>query len=100
MFTVRDCRARKAVPLLADVRGIMCLEPKALRAAVERMMQAGDYDINTRLQKFLSETNEIGSIRSTIEANTAWMTKPIRDDMNTAGASIFASAKSMRPQSM
>ena len=36
MFVVRDARARGAVPKLADVREIMCLEPKALRAAVER----------------------------------------------------------------
>ena len=52
------------VPKLADMREIMCLEPKALRAAVEQMMKLGDYDINTRLQKFLAETNEISGIRS------------------------------------
>ena len=46
----------RSSPMFAE---IMCLEPKALRAAVERMMQLGDYDINTRLQKFLAETNEI-----------------------------------------
>ena len=84
MFVVRDARARGAVPKLADVREIMCLEPKALRAAVERMMQLGDYDINTRLQKFLAETNEISGIRSTIETQTAWMTPLMREDMDTA----------------
>ena len=84
MFIVRDARARGAVPKLADVREIMCLEPKALRAAVERMMQLGDYDINTRLQKFLAETNEISGIRSTIETQTAWMTQIMREDMDTA----------------
>ena len=86
MFTVRDARARSgAVARLADVREIMCLEPKALRAAVERMMQLGDYDINTRLQKFLAESNEISGIRSTIETQTAWMTQIMRDDMDTGG---------------
>jgi type IV secretory pathway TraG/TraD family ATPase VirD4 len=83
MFVVRDARARGAVPRLADVREIMCLEPKALRAAVERMMELGDYDINTRLQKFLAETNEISGIRSTIETQTAWMTQIMREDMDT-----------------
>ena len=48
-------------------------------------MQLGDYDINTRLQKFLAETNEIGAIRSTIETQTAWMTQPMREDMDTHG---------------
>ena len=38
------------------------------------MMKLGDYDINTRLQKFLAETNEISGVRSTIETQTAWMT--------------------------
>jgi type IV secretory pathway TraG/TraD family ATPase VirD4 len=82
MFVVRDARARGAVPKLAVVREIMCLEPKALRAAVERMMQLGDYDINTRLQKFVADTNEISGIRSTIETQTAWMTLPMREDMD------------------
>ena len=59
-------------------------DPRSLTdvAAVERMMQLGDYDINTRLQKFLAESNEIGSIRSTIETQTAWMTLPMREDMD------------------
>jgi type IV secretory pathway TraG/TraD family ATPase VirD4 len=83
MFIVRDARARGAVARLADVRAIMCLEPKALRAAVERMMELGDYDINTRLQKFLADTNEISGIRSTIETQTAWMTQIMREDMDT-----------------
>jgi type IV secretory pathway TraG/TraD family ATPase VirD4 len=83
MFIVRDARVRSAVPRLADVREIMCLEPKALRAAVERMMQLGDYDINTRLQKFLAESNEISGIRSTIETQSAWMTLIMREDMDT-----------------
>lgn len=91
MFTVRDARA--AVPRLADVREIMCLEPKALRAAVERMMQLGDYDINTRLQKFLAESNEIGSIRSTIETQTAWMSEIMRADMDTAEGVKFRPIK-------
>ena len=56
-------------------------------------MQAGDYDINTRLQKFLADTDEIGSIRSTIETNTAWMTKPMRDDMAVAGGVDFRACK-------
>jgi hypothetical protein len=75
--------ARGTVPKLADVREIMCLEPKALRAAIERMMELGDYDINTRLQKFLAETNETSGIRSTIETQTAWMTLIMREDMDT-----------------
>jgi type IV secretory pathway TraG/TraD family ATPase VirD4 len=80
MFTVRDTpRGAK----LAVVREIMCLEPKALRAAIERMMELGDYDINTRLQKFLADNNEIGGIRSTIETQTAWMTQIMREDMDT-----------------
>jgi type IV secretory pathway TraG/TraD family ATPase VirD4 len=84
MFIVRDARSRPgAVAKLADVREIMCLEPKALRVAIERMMQLGDYDINTRLQKFLAETNETSGIRSTIETQTAWMTQIMREDMDT-----------------
>src|ERR1700733_4570417 len=94
MFIVRDARARGGVvPKLADVREIMCLEPKALRAAIEQMMQLGDYDINTRLQKFLAESNEIIGILSTIETQTAWMTAPMRDDMDTAAGVKFRDIK-------
>jgi type IV secretion system protein VirD4 len=93
MFNVRDARARGAVPKLADVREIMCLEPKALRAAVERMVQLGDYDINTRLQKFLAETNEISGIRSTIETQSAWMVPVMREDMDTAAGTKFRAIK-------
>jgi type IV secretion system protein VirD4 len=93
MFTVRDCRARGAVPLLAAVREVMCLEPKALREAVERMMALGDFDINTRLQKFLAETEEISGIRSTIETQTAWMSPVMRDDMDTADGVKFRDIK-------
>jgi hypothetical protein len=59
------------VPLIATVREIMCLDPKALREAVEEMMKAGDYDVNTRLQKFLAENNEIAGVRNTIETQTS-----------------------------
>jgi type IV secretion system protein VirD4 len=94
MFHVRDTRSRgAAVPLLATVREIMCLEPKKLRAAVEVMMQAGDYDINTRLQKFLAENNEIAGVKNSVEVATEWMTPPMRDDMNTAAGVKFRDIK-------
>jgi type IV secretion system protein VirD4 len=93
MFTVRDARSRGAVPLLAAVREIMCLEPKALREAVEAMIAGGDYDIRTRLQKFLAENNEIAGVKNSVEVATEWMTPPMRDDMNTGGGVKFRDIK-------
>ena len=55
-----------------------------MQETVALMVASGDYDIATRAAKFLADTTEIENIKSTIETQTAWMTKPMRDDMCTA----------------
>ena len=89
MFEVRDAHAQNLPPSLANVRAVLTQEPKALKQSVARMMASGDFDITSRLGKFLADTDEIGSIKSTIETQTAWMTRPMRDDMATAGGVDF-----------
>jgi type IV secretion system protein VirD4 len=69
---------------LATVRNILCLPPDDLRRIVQAMVDSGDFDISTRAAKFLSDTNEISSIKSTIETQTTWMSPQMRDDMATA----------------
>jgi len=91
MYEVRDADAHiPPIPRsLPQVRGILTQGPEKLKASIEKMVNSGDYDIATRAAKFLAATNEIESIKSTIETQTAWMTKPMRDDMTTKGGVDF-----------
>src|ERR1700674_1357915 len=74
---------------LPNVRALLTLDEKAMRATVEKMAESKDFDISTRARKFLDGNNEIQSIKSTVETQTAWMTKPMRDDMTTKGGVDF-----------
>jgi hypothetical protein len=91
MFESRDADAQTpALPRsLPNARAVMTLESEKLRTAVEKMIESGDWDISTRARKFLDTTNEIQSIKSTIETQTAWMTPPIRADMVREGGVDF-----------
>jgi len=89
MYEVIDADAHGLPRSLPNVRAVMTLEADALRAAVQKMVECGDYDIETRARKFLDSNNEIQSIKSTIETQTAWMTRPMREDMVRPGGVDF-----------
>jgi len=91
MYLVKDALAQNPPlpPSLPSVRAVLTQEPAALKKSIRKMMACGDFDITSRLAKFLADNDEIGSIKSTIETNTAWMTKPMRDDMATAAGVDF-----------
>jgi type IV secretion system protein VirD4 len=89
MYEVRDAKVTGRTPSLPFVRAVLTQEPEKLKASVRKMVDCGDFDIATRAAKFLADNNEIQSIKSTIETQTAWMTKPMRDDMTAAGAVDF-----------
>jgi type IV secretion system protein VirD4 len=83
IYEVRDADAQDIPRSLPQVRGVLTQEAEKLKASIKEMVDSGDFDISTRAAKFLNATNEIESIKSTIETQTAWMTKPLRDDMTT-----------------
>ena len=89
MFEVKAADAEQRPRSLPQVRRILTQPPEALRASVQKMVDSGDYDIATRAGKFLADNNEIQSIKSTIETQTQWMTKPMRDDMVRVGGVDF-----------
>jgi type IV secretory pathway TraG/TraD family ATPase VirD4 len=83
-WEVKDALAQNPPVPPSNVRRILTQEPEKLRAFVRKMVDSGDYDVETRVSKFLADNTEIRNIKSTIEMQTAWMTKPMRDDMYTA----------------
>lgn len=91
MYVVKDALAQNPpmAPSLPSVRAVLTQEPAALKKSIKRMLACGDFDITSRLAKFLADNDEISGIRSTIETNTAWLTKPMRDDMATAAGGDF-----------
>ena len=89
MREVREARTQGLSPSLANVRAILTLPPAALRPIIQEMVDCGDFDISSRAAKFLADNTEIQNIKSTIETETAWMTRPMRDDMATAGGVDF-----------
>jgi type IV secretion system protein VirD4 len=88
-YEVRDARAQGLPPSLANVRATLTLETEQLVEVIKNMIATGDPDVVTRARKFLNDNREIQSIKSTIETDTAWMTKPMRDDMCVAGGVDF-----------
>jgi type IV secretion system protein VirD4 len=84
MREVRDARAQGLASSLANVRAILTLPPDLLRPIIQEMINSGDFDLSSRAAKFLADNTEIQNIKSTIETETAWMTRPMRDDMATA----------------
>ena len=76
-------------PSLPAVRAALTQDAKALKKWVEKIMAAGDYDVVTRLRKFLASTDELENIKSTIEVSSAWMTAPMRADMDKPGGVSF-----------
>jgi type IV secretion system protein VirD4 len=90
MWEVREARAGGSLPpSLPNVRATLTLPADALRPIIERMVDCGDFDISSRAAKFLAENREIGAIKSTVEKDTAWLTRPMRDDMATASGVDF-----------
>jgi hypothetical protein len=91
MGEVKDALAQKPPlpPSLPNVRAILTLEADKLKAVIEKLVGSGDFDISTRARKFLDDNKEIQGIKSTIETQTAWMTKPMRDDMVKKGGVDF-----------
>ena len=79
---VKEAAAQGLPPSLPNVRAVLTQDAKALKKSIERMVAGGDYDVVTRLRKFLADSNtELENTKATIEANTAWMTAPMRADM-------------------
>jgi type IV secretion system protein VirD4 len=83
MQNVKTTRAQGRPPSLADVKATLSLPPDQLRPIIQEMVDSGDYDIATRAAKFLADNTEIQNIKSTIETQTAWMSKQLRADMDT-----------------
>jgi type IV secretion system protein VirD4 len=88
-FEVRVARVLNEAPSLPAVRAMLTLETEQLVEKVKEMIAVGDPDIATRMRKFLSDNREIQSIKSNIETDTAWMTKPMREDMALRGGVDF-----------
>jgi hypothetical protein len=81
---VKDARVRGVPAALPNVRAVLTQETEKLRASVKLMVASGDFDIATRAAKFLADNTEIQNIKSTIETQTARMTKPMREDIGVA----------------
>lgn len=89
MWEVREARAGGMPPSLPNVRAMLTLAADALRPVIERMVECDDFDISSRANKFLAENREISAIKNTVEKDTVWMTRPMRDDMATAAGIDF-----------
>jgi len=83
MYLVKDADAKGMARSLPSIRALFTQEPAKLKKSIEQMMHCGDFDVTSRVAKFLAENDEINSIKSTIERHTSWMSKPLRDDMAT-----------------
>jgi type IV secretory pathway TraG/TraD family ATPase VirD4 len=83
MYVVRDADAKGMARSLPSIRALFTQPTPELKQSIARMMKSGDFDITSRVAKFLAENDEINSIKSTIERHTSWMSKPLRDDMAT-----------------
>jgi type IV secretory pathway TraG/TraD family ATPase VirD4 len=88
-YVVQEADAHNLPRSLPQVRAILTLPPEGLRPIIEKMVNCGNPDIAERAGKFLADNTEIQNIKSTIETQTAWMSKPMRDDMLTAGGVDF-----------
>jgi type IV secretory pathway TraG/TraD family ATPase VirD4 len=89
MWEVIEARAQNRPPSLPNVRAILTQEPKKLRSSIEKMVASGDFDISTRAAKFLADNTEIQNIKSTIETQTSWMSKQLREDMTKSDGVDF-----------
>jgi type IV secretion system protein VirD4 len=87
----------KQIASLPNVRATLTQDHAKLQKAIERMIAGGDFDVKTRLSKFLGASNtELENVRSNIESATGWMSDAMRRDMVTAGG-IRLRALSERP---
>lgn len=84
MQEVREARAQNFPPSLANVRHFFTQEPAVLKDAVKKLLEKGDFDVTSRLARFLADNQEIEGVKSTIATNLAFLTRPMRDDMVTA----------------
>ena len=92
-FEVKIARLLGKIPSLPAVRAMLTLDTEQLVERVNEMIATGDPDIVTRMRKFLNDNREIQSIKSNIETDTAWMTRPMRDDMAVKGGVDFRALK-------
>jgi type IV secretion system protein VirD4 len=61
-------------------------QTKGLRITATNMVAEGGYEIASLAGRFLNETNEIASIRSTADTQTRWLlSRPMRDDLKKPG---------------
>lgn len=90
MREVTQARAHGvAPPSFPNVREILTLPSDLLRPIIQEMVDCGDYDISTRAAKFMADNTEIQNIKSTVETETGFMTRAIREDMSTAAGVDF-----------
>jgi len=91
MAVVKDARSRTPPlpPSLPAVRAILTQESAKLKVSVEKMLALSDFDISSRLARFLATTDEVENVKSTVGTETRWMTKPMRDDMAGKGGVSF-----------
>jgi type IV secretory pathway TraG/TraD family ATPase VirD4 len=92
-FEVREARRQNLPPSLANVRAVWALETAQLVEVIKKMIATGDPDIVTRVRKFFNDNTEIQNLKSNIETETAWQTKPMRDDMCVKDGVDFSACK-------
>jgi type IV secretion system protein VirD4 len=94
MWEVRDAKKKGLPPSLANVRRLLTQDTASLKAWLDTLLPDADLDIKSRLAKFLDDTNEVASIKSTIETQTSWMSsRPMRNDMAVAEGVDFRDLK-------
>jgi type IV secretion system protein VirD4 len=111
MWEVMEARREGRPPILENVRRLIT-EPdeyevtdgkkrmvRGLRLTAARMCDHGGFEIESLISRFIRDTDEIASIRSTADRQTNWMlSKPMRTDLARNGVN-FADLK-RRPTSV
>jgi type IV secretory pathway TraG/TraD family ATPase VirD4 len=94
-----EASAAKLPASLPNVRAVLTSDAKKLQTIIRRQIAGGDFDITTRLSKFLAATDELENIKSNVESATAWMTADMCADMVTP-AGVDLGALRQRPTSV
>jgi type IV secretion system protein VirD4 len=92
-YIVKDADAKGLPRSLPSIKAIFGQEPAALKKSIKKMIAGGDFDISSRLAKFLAVNDEISGIKNTIETSLSFLTRQMRDDMATAGGVDFRACK-------
>jgi type IV secretion system protein VirD4 len=95
MWEVLKAQREKRAPLLENVRR-MLTEPneyerdedgssrlvKGLRITAAQMVAAGGFEVESKIGRFLRDSNEMASIQSTADTQTGWiLSPPMRESM-------------------